>query len=192
MLTEYAVFCRRKPICSAMVMNRLLKISSMHRIGLGADRACAAAAAATRVSTRCSCAVDSACQPGSTTVVAFFSAMIAGPSMRVAGAQRVAQVQRRVVPRAARVHAYDRLRTKRVVCRARRQVAAHRRAHRQCADGLDGAASDDERRVRHQERIALAICRFERGAHLRRALPELDDQRRIGAVDNADAHAARS
>src|SRR5476649_2915716 len=29
MLTEYAVFCKRRPICSAIDMNRLLKISSI-------------------------------------------------------------------------------------------------------------------------------------------------------------------
>ena len=35
MLTECAVDCRRTPICSATDMNRLLKISSMHRVGAG-------------------------------------------------------------------------------------------------------------------------------------------------------------
>ena len=36
MLTECAVLCSRTPICSATDMNRLLKISSMHRVRLGA------------------------------------------------------------------------------------------------------------------------------------------------------------
>ncbi|EDT37264.1 hypothetical protein BamMEX5DRAFT_6959 [Burkholderia ambifaria MEX-5] len=80
MFTEYAVFCSRSPICSAIDMNRLLKISSRtgsasvpseRRVGSGV----------VRVSTRLPCAVIRARQPGSTTVVPFCSATIAGPSI---------------------------------------------------------------------------------------------------------------
>ena len=78
MLTEYAVFCNCKPICSAMFMKRLLNTSS--RTG---STVVPAANVTTRCvlrsSTRWSSAVRWASQPGSTTVVAFFSAMMAGP-----------------------------------------------------------------------------------------------------------------
>ncbi len=79
MLTECAVACRRTPICSATDMNRLLKISSMTgsapvpvsaRSGRGEVRS--------RI--RSPRSVTTACQPGSTTVVARSSAMMAGPS----------------------------------------------------------------------------------------------------------------
>ena len=49
-------------------------------------------------------AVTAASQPGSTTVVALSSAMIAGPATRWPGAELVAQVDGRAVALAARVH----------------------------------------------------------------------------------------
>ena len=78
MLTEYAVFCSCSPICSAMFMNRLLNTSS----STGSTVVPAAnvmARGTRRSSTRWSSPVSSASQPGSTTVVAFFSTMMAGP-----------------------------------------------------------------------------------------------------------------
>src|SRR6266850_2242474 len=69
MFTEYAVFCSRRPICSAIDMNRLLKISSLTGstsvpIALAETRGCV------RSSTRWSSAVTLARHSGSTTVVA--------------------------------------------------------------------------------------------------------------------------
>jgi hypothetical protein len=84
MLTECAVDWRRTPICSATDMNRLLKTSSMTgsawvptsaRSGLGV----------TRDMSRSPRAVTRACQPGSTTVVASSSVMMAGPSTACPG-----------------------------------------------------------------------------------------------------------
>jgi len=81
MLTEYAVFCSRSPICSAMDMNRLLKISSMTGSAL-VPIARRAGSAATRRNTRWPRGVASARQPASTMVVALASAMMAGPSIK--------------------------------------------------------------------------------------------------------------
>ena len=79
MLTECAVDCRRTPICSATDMNRLLNTSSSTGSASVPARA-APGRGATRVSSRSSRSVTAARQPGSTTVVASSSAMIAGPS----------------------------------------------------------------------------------------------------------------
>ncbi|MNT41916.1 hypothetical protein D3C72_1783010 [compost metagenome] len=77
--TEWAVCCRRSPICSAMDMKRLLKTSSITgsaSVPKGALRT----RSVTRVITIWFSAVTSACQPCSTTVVELASAMMAGPS----------------------------------------------------------------------------------------------------------------
>ena len=84
MLTECAVDCRRTPICSATDMNRLLKISSMHRVGVRADLGLAGRAV-TRDSSRSPRSLTTARQPGSTTVVASSSVMTAGPSTACPG-----------------------------------------------------------------------------------------------------------
>ena len=80
MFTEYAVLCRRTPICSAMFMKTLLNNSSI----TGSTRVPAAWRAA-RGRARCNStqppAVTDACQPGSTTVVELRSARMAGPPM---------------------------------------------------------------------------------------------------------------
>ena len=84
MLTEYAVFCSCNPICSAMFMNRLLNTSSS--TGSAVVPAANSIARCVRLSsTIWSKVVRFASQPGSTTVVAFFSAMIAGPVMTSPG-----------------------------------------------------------------------------------------------------------
>ena len=79
MLTECAVDLSRSPICSAIAMNRLENTSSSTGSAPVPARA-AGEAGATRVSSRSRPAVTAACHPGSTTVVARSSAMIAGPS----------------------------------------------------------------------------------------------------------------
>ena len=84
MFTEYAVFCSATPICSAIAMNRLLKTSSITG-STSVPIARRAVRGTTRVITMWSSGVTSARQPGSTTVVALASAMIAGPSMRSPG-----------------------------------------------------------------------------------------------------------
>ena len=84
MFTEYAVFCSCSPICSAMFMKRLLKSSSSTGSAVVPTAQCTARAAQ-RLSSRWSRSVSCACQPGSTTVVAFFSAMMAGPGITSPG-----------------------------------------------------------------------------------------------------------
>ena len=84
MLTECAVDCRRTPICSATDMNRLLKISSITGSAVVLTSDCVGRVC-TRDSRRSPRAVTTACQPGSTTVVARSSAMIAGPSTACPG-----------------------------------------------------------------------------------------------------------
>ena len=79
MLTECAVACRRTPICSATDMNRLLKISSMTGSAL-VPASARSGRGAVRSSSRSPRSVTTARQPGSTTVVARSSAMMAGPS----------------------------------------------------------------------------------------------------------------
>ena len=79
MLTDCAVASSRAPICSAIDMNRLLKISNR----TGSTRVVAPASSArgrARSSSRCPYPVTAARHPSSTTVVAFASATIAGPS----------------------------------------------------------------------------------------------------------------
>ncbi len=84
MLTECAVDCRRTPICSATDMNRLLKISSM--TGSAAVLIPAGPRLAlTRDMSRSPRPVTTARQPGSTTVVASSSVMMAGPSTACPG-----------------------------------------------------------------------------------------------------------
>ena len=90
MLTEYAVFSSVRPICSAIDMNRLLNTSSM--IGSqSVPTADSRASGTTRSRTRSPLAARCARQPGSTTVVAVDSRMMAGPST----ASPVANVSRR-------------------------------------------------------------------------------------------------
>ena len=79
MLTDWAVDSRRAPICSAIDMKRLVKTSS--RTGSASvptpeRRRVHRHAFQHQVSRR---VVTAACQPGSTTVVAPSSVMIAGP-----------------------------------------------------------------------------------------------------------------
>ena len=84
MLTEYAVFCRRKPICSAIFMNKLLNTSSI----TGSARVPTAVVAGrgrTRRNSKFRALVTPARQPGSITMVALASAMIAGPSREAPG-----------------------------------------------------------------------------------------------------------
>src|SRR5450631_2079084 len=80
MLTECDVLRSRTPICSATDMNRLLKISSMTgSTAVPAERW--AGRACTRARSRSPRPVCSACQPGSSTVVAKSSTIRAGPVM---------------------------------------------------------------------------------------------------------------
>ena len=79
MLTEYAVFSRVSPICSAMDMKRLLKTSSITG-SQSVPTADSRARATTRSRTRSPLAAKPARQPGSTTVVAVDSRRMAGPS----------------------------------------------------------------------------------------------------------------
>jgi hypothetical protein len=79
MLTECAVDCSRTPICSATDMNRLLKISSMTG-SASVPTTARSGRAATRDSSRSPVSLTAARQPGSITVVASSSAMMAGPS----------------------------------------------------------------------------------------------------------------
>ena len=78
MLTEYAVFSRVRPICSAIDMNRLLKTSSITG-SQSVPTADSRASATTRSMTRSPLVATRACQPGSTTVVAVDSRRTAGP-----------------------------------------------------------------------------------------------------------------
>ncbi len=84
MLTECAVDCSRTPICSATDMNRLLKISSM----TGSASVLTSARpgrGVTRDMSRSPRPVTTARQPGSSTVVASSSVMMAGPSTACPG-----------------------------------------------------------------------------------------------------------
>ncbi len=84
MLTEWEVDWRRTPICSATDMNRLLKISS--RTGSASvPMSFWSARGVTRSRSRSPRSVTTARQPGSTTVVASSSVMIAGPVMACPG-----------------------------------------------------------------------------------------------------------
>ncbi|MNT08832.1 hypothetical protein D3C72_1435870 [compost metagenome] len=78
------MFCSCRPICSAMFMNRLLNTSS-NTGSTVVPTACCTARATRRLSSRWSRSVSSASQPGSTMVVAFFSAMMAGPGITSPG-----------------------------------------------------------------------------------------------------------
>ena len=84
MFTEYAVLASVIPICSAIAMNRLLNTSSSTGSAV-VPIACARISAATRSSTRSPRAVSVARHPGSTTVVALCSRMMAGPAMASPG-----------------------------------------------------------------------------------------------------------
>ncbi len=145
-------------------MNRLLNTSSITGSTVRADRAPRLARATTRSSTRWSSAVIRARQPGSTTVVALRSAMIAGPVDHVPRLRFVALDQRRVVPAALAEHAHagrDRRRAARAraSCRALlRRVAGADRLHRH--------RLDDQPPLRHQEGEALPVGGLERGLHL--------------------------
>ena len=102
MFTELAVLASVTPICSAMAMKRLLKISSSTgsaRVDTGSRRA-----AAIFSSTRLSASVNVARHPRSTTTVVFCSQMIGGPCDDVAGTQRFAFEERRVGPAAVEEH----------------------------------------------------------------------------------------
>ena len=87
------------------VHEQVVKHLQQHRVCRGARRKFDSAL-------RCARAPDGqtpsslASQPGSTTVVAFFSAMMAGPGIMSPGTQVFAHHQRRVMPLAARVHAH--------------------------------------------------------------------------------------
>ena len=128
MLTEYAVFCRRNPICSAMFMNRLLKTSSI----TGSARVPTAVLAGrgrTRRNSRFPAAVMSARQPGSTTIVALRSAMMAGPSNDAPGSRLSLVEQTRRTPAGwffvgETVHRQLDLRHRPIGCRRLRRVAA--------------------------------------------------------------------
>ncbi len=85
MLTECAVDRSRSPICSATAMNRLPKTSSSTGSASVVARVVVAGSGPTRVSSRSSRSVIEARQPGSTTVVARSSAMMAGPSTACPG-----------------------------------------------------------------------------------------------------------
>ena len=78
MFTDWAVASSRVPICSAIDMNRLLKISNSTGSACGARRGLRGRAVRSS-STSARSAVRLARQPSSTTVVALASAMIAGP-----------------------------------------------------------------------------------------------------------------
>lgn len=79
MLTDWAVFSSRTPICSAMAMKRLLKTS--RRTGsTSVPAATRAGRGATRCRRRCPVSVTAASQPLSTTVVESGSTRRAGPS----------------------------------------------------------------------------------------------------------------
>ena len=88
MFTDTAVCSSTTPICSAMFMNRLLKISSCTGSTL-VPIAMREGRATTRSSTRSPRSVMVPCQPGSITVVAFGSTMTAGPATTVPGAMAV-------------------------------------------------------------------------------------------------------
>jgi hypothetical protein len=147
-----------------------------HRIDAGADRE-RDSRAATRSISRWSCAVTRACQPGSTTVVALRSAMIAGPSITWPG---------RAFSRTTRPASHQRPPLQSCT------VAAIGAACAGCSakTGSPGASPcptastetglDDQAALRHQEREALAVRDLERGADLVGAA-ERHDQRRIGA-----------
>ena len=91
MLTEYAVFASRTPICSAIDMNRLLNTSSITGSTRRAERVARRARHVALEHEVVRAASPRRCQPGSTTVVALRSAMIAGPAMRVAGREVLAR-----------------------------------------------------------------------------------------------------
>ncbi len=77
-----------------------------HRIGVGADRLARRAAAGRARGRGDRRVADSPRQPGSTTVVAFASAMIAGPSTASPGASRLALADGRVAPAALEPDVY--------------------------------------------------------------------------------------
>ena len=79
MFTESEVFCSTVPVCSAMLMNSAPNSSSITGSGFDASASTAFARASTRRRIMWFSAVTSACQPGSTTVVAFASRISAGP-----------------------------------------------------------------------------------------------------------------
>ena len=131
-----------------------------------------------RASTRWSSSVTRACQPGSTTVVAFASAMIAGPSIASPGRVSSRAEHRRVVRCVLAEHAH---------ARGGRERARPRRALRgtlgrrvAAPDRLDRRRLDHQRPPFHQERVALQVLRVEGALHfLHRA--GRNDQRRVGA-----------
>ena len=86
MLTDEAVFCSATPISSAIAMNRLPITSSMTG-STSVPIAGAAARGLARVRMRLPSASTSACQPGSTTVVADGSMIRAGPETMSPGAR---------------------------------------------------------------------------------------------------------
>ena len=92
---------RRTPICSAIDMKRLLKTSSITGSAVRAERVARLRAARRAPAPGGRARVTRASQPGSTTVVALRSAMIAGPGDRCAGGEPVAVVDRRAVRGAA-------------------------------------------------------------------------------------------
>ncbi|CKU34668.1 Uncharacterised protein [Mycobacterium tuberculosis] len=94
MFTDWAVASSRKPICSAIDMNRLLKISNSTGSASKPARVAASGrgGVTTRCASRCPVSVIVACQPSSTTVVALASAMIAGPVSTSPG--RIASLRR--------------------------------------------------------------------------------------------------
>ena len=84
MFTDTAVFSRTTPICSAMFIKRLLKISNwtgLTSVPTAERNVCAA----TRSITRFPLSTIRPCQSGSMTVVAFGSTRTAGPLMGVPG-----------------------------------------------------------------------------------------------------------
>ena len=182
MFTEYAVFCSRSPICSAIDMNRLLKISSRtgsasvpseRRVGSGV----------VRVSTRLPCAVICARQPGRRRSCRSAPRRSPGRrSRRRPAACRARRAPRRAIgrrngsaPRNERA-ARQRRRCPRGAARA---GDLHRRVG--AADRLDRRGFGDERRAGHQERVALPVGGLERVLHLGDAAGR-HVERRIGAL----------
>ena len=186
MLTEWLVFSSVAPICSAIDMNRLLKISSITGSTCGADRLAALSRHGARQQDVAALAERRRASRARRRWCEFASTMIAGPSMRSPGAQIGAVEERRVAPAAACPHAHGRARRQRPLAVAAGEERVLDRLG--LADRLDRDRFDDLRLLRHDEAVALAVRGLEGGDDLGMAA-EIDDERRVGALV-AQVHAA--
>ena len=179
------MFSSVTPICSAIDMKRLLNTSSMtgsHSVPTAKVRS----RGTTRVRTRWLFAVSSACQSGSTTVVAVWLANDGGAGDAVAGHEHVPVIDRRVVLFSLHVRRHQGEMRHVVGCRPVAPVRLLRLRHH--ADAFDRCGFDDQPLLRHDETVVPVVRGLEASRHLR-GRPELDRVRGVAPLV-ADVRAA--